>query len=208
MRHVRFAQLSAFLLLLPVLAWAQAGTTSVRGTITDPAGALVAGADLTLSNAATGFSRATKTGPSGEYQFVQVPPATYTLAATAQGFSAIKVETLVLHVNTPTTINLTLKVKGQDTVIEVASTAPLVNTTDATVGNAFNSNQLINLPSEGRDPVAILSLQPGVVYLGNNVKQARVEFSTGYVADSRGGAVAGGRSDQANITLEDRKSVV
>ena len=71
----------------------------------------------------------------------------------------------------------------------------MVNTTDATLGNNFNARQLTDLPSEGRDPVAILSLQPGVTYIGNttNIQQN---------SDSRGGAVNGARSDQSNITLD------
>src|SRR4029077_2020438 len=68
-----------------------------------------------------------------------------------------------------------------------------VNTQDATLGNNFNARQLTDLPSEGRDPVSILSLQPGVVYIGNQVNQDD---------DSRGGSVNGARSDQTNVTLD------
>jgi hypothetical protein len=198
MRFLRFAVLSA-LVLLPLWAWAQAGTTSLRGTIMDAKGAVIAGAEVTLSNPATGFSRVVKTNNSGEYVFAQLPPATYVLTATAPGFGRSRAANLVLAVNQPATLNLTLSVKVQETIIEVTATAPLVNTTDATVGNAFNSEQLINLPSEGRDPVAILSLQPGVVYLGNNVSQVGTSL---LVADSRGGSVSGARSDQTNVTLD------
>src|SRR5258708_9631372 len=86
-----------------------------------------------------------------------------------------------------------MQMKGTTEVVEVSGEAALVNTTDASQGNVFNSTQLINLPSEGRDPVAILSLQPGVTYIGQNVDQN---------ADSRGGSVAGARSDQTNVTLD------
>ena len=70
----------------------------------------------------------------------------------------------------------------------------MVNTQDATLGNNFNARQLTDLPTEGRDPVSILSLQPGVVYIGKN--------SVNQDDDSRGGAVNGARSDQTNVTLD------
>ena len=74
-----------------------------------------------------------------------------------------------------------------------AAKRPWSNTTDATLGNNFNARQLTDLPSEGRDPVAILSLQPGVVYIGTTWTKPD---------DSRGGSVNGARSDQTNVTLD------
>ncbi|MGA2347815.1 MAG: hypothetical protein ABSF93_17530, partial [Candidatus Sulfotelmatobacter sp.] len=80
-------------------------------------------------------------------------------------------------------------------IVDVSGEAPMVNTQDATLGNNFNARQLIDLPSEGRDPAAILSLQPGVVYIGSTSTNQQDN-------DSRGGAVNGARSDQSNITLD------
>ena len=156
---------------------------------------MVAGASVTLSNAATGFSRTTKTDGQGVYQFLELPPAAYVLTVEAAGFATVKRENVVLQVSSPATLNLALEVKGGTVVVDVTGEAPMVNTTDATLGNDFNARQLTDLPSEGRDPVAILSLQPGVTYIGNttNIQQD---------SDSRGGAVNGARSDQSNITLD------
>ena len=190
----RVVTLLAFsLLVLSVAASAQSATTSLRGTVTDPKGAVLQGAVITLSNASTGFSRTTKSGNDGAYQFLEVPPATYALTATVAGFATVKQDRVTLQVSQPATLDISMQVKGTTEVVEVSSEAPMVNTTDATQGNVFNSTQLVNLPSEGRDPVAILSLQPGVTYIGSNVDQS---------ADSRGGSVAGARSDQTNVTLD------
>ena len=71
----------------------------------------------------------------------------------------------------------------------VEANAVIVNTTDATIGNAFSAIQVRELPMEGRNVVGLLSLQPGVTYIGD-------------ATDSRNGAVNGGRSDQANVTLD------
>ncbi|HLZ42240.1 MAG TPA: carboxypeptidase-like regulatory domain-containing protein [Candidatus Sulfotelmatobacter sp.] len=176
-----------------LLISAQTATTSLRGTVTDPKGAIVQGATVLLNNASTGFSRTTKSGTDGVYQFLEVPPATYTLTVTAPGFATLKQDRVTLQVSQPATLDIAMQVRGATEVVEVSGEAALVNTTDASQGNVFNSTQLINLPSEGRDPVAILSLQPGVTYVGQNVDQSQ---------DSRGGSVAGARSDQTNVTLD------
>src|SRR5258708_15095652 len=176
--------LVGFLLAFSILASAQTATTSLRGAITDPKGAVLPGATVTLNNPATGFSRTTKSGNDGEYQFLEVPPATYVMTVTVSGFATIKEDKVILQVSQPAKLDIAMQVKGTTEIVEVNGEAPLVNTTDASQGNVLNSTQLINLPAEGRDPVAILSLQPGVTYIGNNVVTAN---------DSRGGSVAGCR---------------
>jgi hypothetical protein len=185
--------LIGFFLAINPLISAQTATTSLRGTITDPKGAVLQGATVLLNNPATGYSRTTKSGNDGVYQFLEVPPATYTLTVTSSGFATLKQDKVILQVSQPATLDIAMQVKGATEIVEVSGEAPLVNTTDATQGNVFNSTQLINLPAEGRDPVAILSLQPGVTYVGSNVDQS---------VDSRGGSVAGARSDQTNVTLD------
>jgi Carboxypeptidase regulatory-like domain len=172
--------------------WAQS-TTSLHGTISDTKGAVVSGATVTISNAATGFSRTTQSDDQGVYQFLQLPPASYSVSVSASGFATVKEEHVPLLVNTPATLNLTVPVQGSAVTVEVTAVAPTVNTTDATLGNAFNSQQILALPSEGRDPVGILSSQPGVTYIGSSVDQTN---------DSRGGTVSGARSDQTNVTYD------
>ena len=176
-------------------AVAQSATTSLRGEISDAKGLVVAGATVTLSNSATGFSRTTKTDGQGVYQFLEIPPANYVLTVEAAGFAKTKRENVVLQVSTPATLNLSLQVAGGSVVIDVTGEAPMVNTQDASLGNTFNARQLTDLPAEGRDPASILSLQPGVVYIGSTT-------TTQQDNDSRGGAVNGARSDQSNITLD------
>ena len=189
-----FALLLATVLIASVAGSAQS-TSSLHGTVSDVKGAVVTNATVVLSNPATGFSRTTKTDSQGAYQFLQVPPATYHLTITAAGFAVVKQDNVVLQVSTPATLDINLKVQGSTETVEVSGTAPVVNTTDATIGNAFNAKQLISLPSEGRDPVAILSLQPGVSYVGNQSREAQDQ-------DTRGGSVNGARSDQTNVVID------
>jgi hypothetical protein len=182
-------------LCFSALAVAQSATTSLRGTITDSKGLVVSGATATLSNADTGFSRTTKTDDQGVYQFLEIPPASYILTLSATGFATTKRENVVLRVSNPATVNMTLQVQGGSVIVDVSGEAPVVNTVDATLGNNFGGRQLTDLPSEGRDPAAILSLQPGVTYIGKTTDSQQDN-------DSRGGAVNGARSDQTNITLD------
>src|SRR5579864_5238314 len=181
--------------LLATFAWAQTSTTSLRGTITDPKGAVIPAAEVTLADSSIGFSRTTKTNEQGFYQFLEVPPATYILTIKSPGFGTLQIENVHLLVNTPATLNQAMKVQKVAETVEVMSQALLVNTEDASIGHAFTTDQMSTLPFEGRDPVSILSLQPGVVYTGNNTGINRD-------ADSRSGAVSGARNDQTDITVD------
>jgi hypothetical protein len=194
-RSARVVILLAAVLLFCCSLIAQTATTSLRGVITDPKGAVMQGATATLINPATGYSRTVKSGNDGVYQFLEVPPATYTLTVTTPGFATMKQDKVILLVNQPATLDITMEVSATKEIIEVTGTAPLVNTQDASMGHAFNTEQVLSLPFEGRDPAGILSLQPGVAYTGNN-------DAIDPTVDSRKGSVAGGRSDQANITID------
>ena len=194
-----FAKRSALALLSMLIftaaGWAQTGTTSLRGTVTDEKGASVPGATVTLASSEIGVSLTTKTDKDGAYQFLEVRPATYTLTVAAQGFATLKQNGLQLLVSTPTTVNISMKVASVSTTVEVSAAAQVINTQDATLGTAFSATQLDSLPTEGRDPVGILSLMPGVVVVAD---REQVDLN----ADSRGGSVNGARSDQTNVTLD------
>lgn len=175
--------------------WAQTGTTSLRGAATDRTGASVGSAKVTLDNPSQAFRREIETNDRGEYEFLALPPGTYVLTVEKAGFRKFEQRNLQLLVNTPTTVNPVLEVGAVSQTVEVSAAAQTINTQDATLGNAFSSTQLESLPSEGRDPVAILSLMPGVVV---NADRDQVDLN----ADSRGGSVNGARSDQSNVTLD------
>ncbi len=195
---MRIAKLTSLLVLAGLLSayvCAQSGTTSLRGTITDPNGAVIPGATVTLSNPQTGYSRTIKSSAQGEYQFLDVPPATYTVAADAAGFAKYKQDYVTLLVNTPAQLDLSMQVAGTATTIEVTGAAPLVNTTDASLGATFSEQQVKQLPLEGRNIPDLLTLEAGVVYTGN-----RSDIDKDL--DTRSGAVNGSRSDQSNITLD------
>ena len=181
--------------LVSTFVWAQSSTTSLRGMVSDPVGAVLPGAKVTISNPQTGFLRTATTDNQGAYQFLQLPPATYVLTVSAAGFATLEERRIELLVNTPGTVNVTMKVAGAAVRVEVTGATTLVNTQDATLGHAFGTEQIANLPFEGRDPTGILSLQAGVVYTGNSSHISSA-------SDSRSGSVSGARSDQTNVTLD------
>ncbi len=198
-RRGPFARAAAFLLLaftiLSPFNWAQIATTSLRGTISDPTGAVLPGATVTLTDPQTGSNRSTKTDSDGAYQFLQLPPTTYLLTVSSRGFATHRQENARLLVSTPATLNITMQLQAATVTVEVKGELSLVNTQDATLGHAFGAEQIQSLPFEARNPVEMLTLQPGVVFIGNS-PTINPDF------DSRSGAVNGARSDQTNVTID------
>src|SRR5215467_4786378 len=105
------------------VAWAQTGTTSLRGTVTDKSGASVAGANVKLENAGRGFHRDAQTSDRGEYELIGLPPGIYALAVEKAGFRKFEQKNLQLLVNTPATVNFTLEVGSLAQAIEVSAAA-------------------------------------------------------------------------------------
>src|SRR5579859_2341394 len=189
--------LLAALVLTSGRAWAQA-STSLRGTVTDSAGATIAGAEVVLASSESKTERTTITGAQGEYQFLLIPPGTYVLKVTAGGFRGYEQKGLALLVNTPATANVQLKVGAAAEVVTVTSEIPAINLVDASLGNSFEERLVRQIPLEGRNVPDLLSLQAGVTFTGRVVGDDPALKDQ----DTRNGAVNGARSDQSNVTLD------
>jgi hypothetical protein len=179
--------------------FSQTATTSLRGTIKDPSEALVPGAKITITDNSNGQVLTTTANSAGLYAFPQIPPAKYTITASAPGFGT-QIKTAELLVNQPATIDFALTVHTETVTVDVSATAQTLNTTDATLGHSVGNDQIQALPMDGRDPISLLSLQPGALYLGETVHLT--DKTTPQDLDSRQGAVSGARSDQGNVTLD------
>jgi hypothetical protein len=188
-------RLTASLLLLTSCALAQTSTTSLQGTVTDPSAAAVANATVDLVSAGTQVQRTAATGSQGEYRFQFLPPGTYALTVTAQGFARFEVKDLQLLVNTPGTANVQLRLGQSTQRVTVSDAGPPLNMVDASIGDTFDESQVKQIPIEGRNVPDLLSLQAGVAYTGNRPDTDRQQ-------DTRNGAVNGARSDQSNVTLD------
>jgi hypothetical protein len=196
-RHfvLSFGVILAVCVLAASGAWAQTGTTSLHGIVTDQSGAAINGARVMLNNAQQGLHREAITGSEGEYEFLSLPPGTYVLDVEASGFRKYEQTNLQLLVNTPTTSNVKMEIGTALQTVEVSAQAAVLNTTDASLGVAFSEKQVKELPLEAGNVPELLSLQAGVAYTGN---RPDINRNT----DTRNGAVNGARSDQSNITLD------
>jgi hypothetical protein len=185
-----------FLLSLPLTTLAQIATTSLRGVVKDPSGAVVPNAQITLTNAANGQVQSVASNAAGEYSFTQLTPSHYTISVTAAGFGEQK-KAAELIVDQPATIDFTMTLKSLAEVVNVSAAAQTLNTTDASLGGSMDNALIQALPSETRNVPDLLSLEPGVLYLPT---MGASESNPG--GDSRSGAVNGIRSDQGNVTID------
>ena len=174
------------------LAIAQTATTSLRGVVKDPTGALVPGATVTITSASTGIARQATSNSSGGYEFPQLQPARYTIKVTAAGFGD-QSKTAELLVNQPASIDFTLSIQASNVTVDVSATAQTLNTSDASLGNSDDNETIQAIPTETRNVPDLLALQPGVMYIPPQNLGAN---------DPRTGSVNGGRSDQGNVTID------
>ena len=196
-KHCIAAVALAFLLVFAVKSVAQTTTTSLRGVIKDPSGAVIPGAKVMIADPANGQKFTATSDASGTYVFTTIPPAGYTITVQAPGFgNQSKVATLL--VSQPATVNFQMTLKNVSQVVNVSAAAQTLNTTDASLGNAMGSTLIEALPSETRNVPDLLSLQPGVLYLPPTLSAS--ESNPG--GDSRSGVVNGVRSDQGDVTID------
>ncbi len=177
-----FAFVVLALLLVTGMAWGQAGSSTIRGEVTDPQGKLIPGATVTLKSPSTGSSRTQVTTSAGVFSFGLIPPGEYQVQVEASGFKKF-VSTVRALVGSPMDVVVKMEIGAvTETVqVEAGAAAVAINTQDATLGNNFVYHQITQLPLEARNIVSVLTLQPGV---------------------TREGYVAGARSDQSNATLD------
>jgi hypothetical protein len=175
------------------LASAQ-NTAGVTGIVTDPAGGVISGAEVKLTDTKTSKELTTTTNDQGVYSFLRLAPGQgYKLSFSAPGFQTFVLENIALGVATVETHNAQLTVgEVTSTVVVTSQSEATLNTTDATIGNVIDQRRMVELPIQLRNsPAALIGLQPGVV--GNNV---------GTTTTNRVGSVTGARADQGNITVD------
>ena len=176
------ARQSLLLLSVAVLSGlpALSQSSSLQGIVTDGQGASIAEAVITIVNLDTAAARKIVSSPVGAFSFVRVPPGLYKLEAQKPGFRTLS-QQVRLQIDVPSTLNLALEVGQVSETINVSEEAAAVNTTNATLGNAFTEVQVRQLPLQTRNVVELLSLQPGVTATGE---------------------VLGAKRDQNNVTLD------
>jgi len=149
-----------FLLTFALAQGTDLGT--IRGTVTDASGALVAGAGVTVLDVQTGAARQTKTNSSGEYQMFGLPSGNYNVKIASPGMTNQDITGIVLNGSDVVTANAVLKVASTNENVVVTTEAPVINVSDQTISNTINSTAIIDLPRDSRDVYQFLYLNPNI----------------------------------------------
>ena len=187
------SRLLAFLALIAFccgLGFAQTETASLTGRVTDPSGAVVPGATVTLTNNETKVSTDTKTNSTGGYTFPNVAPGPYQLRVAAPGFKEYVAQRVVLHVQDRVSQDVSLDVGSAEQSVTVSAESVPINTQDASVGTVVERQEIENTPLNGRTFQSLITLAPGV---------ATVAASAG---SSGQFVVNGQRSDTSYFTVD------
>jgi hypothetical protein len=186
---VRRASATASLSLLSAACLFASPVGSISGTVKDPTSAVVPGVKLTLTNSSTNAQLTTTTNANGEFQFLQLAPAAYTLVAEIKGFKKANVSSVTVQVDQVTHIDLTVEVGSLSESVQVEAATPLLETDKSTLSSVVDTREIGSMPLNARQFLDLALLTPGTA-----------PASTG----TQGGGfnVAGARS-QSNIFLLD-----
>lgn len=164
-----------FMCIAPVALAQTSATGALTGTVTDPSGAVIAGATVTATNTGTGQTRTVTTDANGAYKFSLLPPGTYDVKFSAGGFKTAEVPSITVNVTETPVLNRGLEIGSQAQQVTVQSNAETIQTQSPTVGQLVGSHEITALPLSSRNYTQIINLSPGVV---NNVASASA-FGTG-----------------------------
>ncbi len=192
---------SAVLLAAATASLAQTVTGSVNGTVTDPSGAVIPGAQVIAVNTATGVRTPATSNDAGAYSIRFLPIGTYTIEVTAPGFNKLTVPPFALEINQSAKVDAHVTVGASTSVDVQGNVAPILDTSDGTVGLSLTANQIATIPLNGRNFSSVTLFQPGAVntdpsgLTGGNATE-RNTYNNGIVA------VNGNRAQANNYTLD------
>jgi hypothetical protein len=194
-RAVQALCLSVGALLVCVPLFSQGNLGRLTGTITDQSGGVIAGATVTVKDVERGVSRTLTTGDSGEYNAPNLLPGTYAVRAEANGFKAVERENILLEVGKEIRVDLPLQPGEVSQTITITEAAPMVETTNATLGGTLSNETINDLPLNGRNYINLLTLRPGMnVYAGGG---SFTRSANGTRAEDIGYLIDGLRNDDS-----------
>jgi hypothetical protein len=168
----------AFVLVVCSPALYAQAVGSITGVVTDPTGAVVAGAKVTATRVETGVAQSTVTTGAGSYTLPRLDVGTYNVVCEATGFKTGTATGITLDVSQTRSVDFTLVVSGVTQNVEVTAAPPLITTTNATLAQVVSTEQVENLPLNGRNIEGLVTMQPGIVgYNGANMGWMSGEFS-------------------------------
>jgi hypothetical protein len=190
-----------FVAVLAVRLAAQVGGGAISGTVTDPANAAIAGADVTIESVNTGEIRRVTTSATGLYSAPNLVPGPYAITVTATGFSTLTRSNLTVQVSSELVVNLQLQIGAATQKIEVVEESPAVDAATSSIVAVNNGQTVRELPLNGRDWTSLAALQPGV-----SVVRTQQAPALSVVRANRGlgtfMTVSGNRPQQNNYRLD------
>ena len=172
-------------LALPVMGQATTGT--LTGLVTDPQGAIVSGATITLTHSETRVETRATSNDQGEFVFPQVPPGRYSLSVEATNFKKALATDLIIAVGISSRTTVVLEVGSVTEQVTITATQDIVNSTSPTLTSVINTRQVQDLPLPTRNPLDLAGLQPGVAVTGQ---------------DNRGSSISGLRQTSVHLTQD------
>jgi outer membrane receptor protein involved in Fe transport len=184
---MRVRLILAFVVLTTGFLVAQTFRGTILGTVTDPTGALVSGAKVTVKNVATGLERSTQTSGDGSYSLPELPIGTYTVTVSQTGFQTSSTTGVAVDVSGERRVDAVLKTGRTSEVVEVSGELlPQVETTSAELGGTLTEQTIQNVPVNGRDYTKLIYLNPGVAGSPDQISDSPGSFGTFSMNGSRG----------------------
>ena len=166
---------------------------TITGTVTDPSGAVIAGAKVTATRVETGVVQSTVTTGSGSYTIPSLVVGTYNVVAEAQGFKSGTATGIALDVAQTRVVDFKLVLSGVTQLVEVNAAPPLLNTTDGALAGVVSTEQVQSLPLNGRDVSGLIMMQPGMAQDTGGMGWLRPQWvSNGNRAETLVGTLDGG----------------
>ncbi|MGO4515410.1 carboxypeptidase regulatory-like domain-containing protein [Terriglobus sp. 2YAB30_2] len=197
---MRAAMLVALALLMPAVVLAQY-RAGLQGSVTDPDGAVIPNAKITLVDKATNRTLQTTSNADGTYSFSRLAPSNYMLTVEATGFVKEQLSNITVQGEVTTGLDVKLHVGAVTETVQVTDATPLINTQNAQVGGTISTEQIQSLPSTGRDPFQLLQLAPGM--FGDSSRAG-----AGGASNLPGNAGPGGASTTSSIFQTENQAQV
>lgn len=153
----------ALVSLLLVSAFAQTSTSRITGVVTDPQGAVLPGAKVTAKNESTGVTYTAQSSSTGNYSFEALPVGSYEIRVEAQGFRTFASSANVLTVGSPLVVEVPMQIGATSEVVSVTGSYEKLATSNAALGDVIERKTITELPLNGRNPLSLITLQPGLV---------------------------------------------
>jgi len=176
-----------FVLFAAVSLSAQTFRGTILGTVTDPSGAVVAAARVTVKNTGTGLQRSTTTSGDGSYSLPELPIGTYTVTVSAAGFQTFQATGVTVDVATERRVDAALKTGQISSLVEVTGDQlPQVETTSAELGGTLTADTIESLPVNGRDYQKLIYLNPGIAGSPDQISDSPGSYGVFSMNGSRG----------------------